>query len=172
MSSAGTKQIVGRQSASWLTTALRSSRPIFSKAWPVLAGFFLVALLLVSQVAIIGSLDRLGVSPQFSFLCLNLALLAGLSTPILYPLLKRNWSFKSRKALNFEQVNIEPANFEPTGPAAGKQAAQTSLPELVCKILVIRRLETNQTSSRPTAQPSYERTNSNAIAVSDWFSGS
>lgn len=161
MSCTLTSQITERQSASWQTPTLRIARSLVSKLWFPLVACFVLAVLLVLQVIAIGVLDRLGVSPQFSFLGLNLALVATLAMPTLYPLLRRNWALRSRATVSFD-----------TAGSSIRDAAGTPLPQRLCKVLIIRRLETNRAASRPTAQTSYERTNPNAIVVRDWFSGS
>ena len=102
--------------------------------------------LVVMQLLVVGGLDRLGISPQLSFLAFNLALFTGIA------------GILGRRIFSLRLAAL-PIRSRLAAPAA-------SSADLVCKILVIRRL--NFLSDDMIACRNFsERTNANAIVARD-----
>jgi hypothetical protein len=124
----------GERSAGKVATAARWQS--VARGWRtatvvLLASLCLLACTVALQVLVVGVADTLGVAPQFSFLSLNLALIAlfaWFALPKYHLRLKRKRRQKSAPAgAKVERVNAFGLNID-------------SPPGQVCKVLVIRRL--------------------------------
>jgi hypothetical protein len=104
---------------------------------------FTLGALAVMQLLVVGSFDRLGVSPQHGFLAFNLILITGLLGRSVFPI-----------------------RIATRGVKSGLAAPVNSSGDLVCKVLIIRRL--NFLSDDMTACRNFsERTDTNAIVAHD-----
>jgi hypothetical protein len=149
-------------------TEMSGPRGLSLRPSTVVVSCFLVALSIATlfvilpllQLMVIGLLDRFGVSPLFSFLGLNIALMAIVALVPLRPVLKGQPSAVSS---HIGKVNQAARNVRREAVASQR----------LCRTLIIRRLNLDQSSSsQPTSQTRYERSASDAISVHDWFSGS
>jgi uncharacterized protein (UPF0333 family) len=140
--------------------SLRPSTVVVSCFRVTLSAATLFVILPLLQLTVIGLLDRLGVSPLFSFLALNVVLIAIIAPVTLRPFLKGQPSAAASRIQNANK-------------AISMVSHETIASRRLCKTLIIRRLNLDQSSSsQPTSQTRYERSASDAISVHDWFSGS
>lgn len=91
---------------------------------PLFAGGMIAALLCL-QLFVVGTLDRFSVSPQLSFLGLNLFVITVFATISLSPLV-----IKMRRAVSHSSVTTK----------AAKAKVPAASPKGVCKLLIIRRV--------------------------------
>jgi len=93
----------------------------------VTSALLLCATLLIAQVLIVGGLDRLRISPQYSFLTLNLLSITALAISLFYPALTRNYS----RHRVFADSHSKAAEIE---------ASVSLRRDPICKLLIVRRL--------------------------------
>jgi hypothetical protein len=123
----------------------------------------LVVLFLGAQLVFIGGLDRLGLSPQSTFVIFNVAVLLlvvgpGLASPFrIVRWAMSRFSGHMDGSIASVQTRLLPCN---TGGRL----------EPICKTLIIRRLHTAVAQTTPHTDK--EGRQRNALVVQDWFSGS
>jgi hypothetical protein len=102
----------------------------------------------ILQLLLIGGFDRLGVSPQFSFLALNLFLILIFATGTLYPRLKTR---QAQRVTVFNRTVV------------ANEAEMTLSREFICKHLIIRRASNQESDS--TSAPFNQRRINDQIVV-------
>jgi hypothetical protein len=124
---------------------LKPLRWVLARVYLPLSALVIAGVIAIVQLLVVGGFDRLGASPQFSFLTLNLLLIAVFATVSLYP-----FSFRVRRA---QRANL----FDRT--ATTTERAIVPVPgEIVCKLLIIRRIsrQHDESTSKPFNQRSID----------------
>jgi len=123
---------------------------------------------LAGQLFVIGVLDRLRLAPQFAFLFFNIAvllLLGGRGLPVVS-------TFNRLREAIGRTMNTRPtrARTVNTTPTRAVLPDRSGTPNLICKMLIIRRLHV--AVSQPVADTSDERRTTNELVAGDWSSDS
>ncbi|GEM_PF-5783042 len=106
---------------------LKPVRWLLARLYLPISALLIISAIAVVQLLLVGGFDRLGASPQFSFLTLNLLLIGVFTTVSLYP-----FSLRARRA---QQASL----FGGTATAT-ERTNVTATRAIVCKLLIIRRV--------------------------------
>lgn len=137
--------------ASWVAAAARRlniARRRLSASALLLVACCIFIVLFALQILFVGGMDVLGLAPQVSFLCLNIALIVLFSSLAFHPALLKLW--RARR-----QAPAASRTAETVGEAFRTNTSVTA--RSICKVLVIRRKAVEAGEATRETRRNFER---------------